>query len=244
MPWLDACGGDQRKDVLDVYAASSLQDALKEVNQAFARAHGVKVNMNNGSSGKLSVQIELGGNCDVFLSAGDKEMDRLDELGAVDRASRRALLSNQLVIVADRDETEGIAGPEDLAGERVKRLSLANPDGVPAGRYARTWLQQAGVWERVQDKVLPASNVRAALAAVTSGGAEAGVVYRTDAAISDRVEIVYTLPPGEGPEIRYPVAAMLDRPRREQSELYVAFLGTDEALQVFRRHGFLVLEDG
>jgi molybdate transport system substrate-binding protein len=200
--------------------------------------------MNNGSSGALSVQIELGGNCDVFLAAGEKEMDRLDGLGLVDRESRVTLLSNQLVVIVPSGEGAGIEQPDDLASDAVRLVSIANPDGVPAGRYARIWLQEIGLWDRVEERMLPATNARSALAAVESGGAEAGVVYRTDAAISARVEVVYAVPLAQGPPIRYPVAAMLERPRREQSLAYIAHLRSDKALEVFRRHGFLIHEEG
>ena len=242
--WACWGGGDKRKDVLDVYAASSLQDALKEINGSYKRLHGVKINMNNAGSGKLSVQIEQGRNCDVFLSAGEKEMDRLDGLGIVDQPTRAALLSNQLVMVVRKGAGEGIEKPEDLAKDSVRMLAIANPDGVPAGRYAREWLQDIGLWDRVEDKVLPGDNVRNSLAAVGIGGAEAGIVYRTDASTSPNVEIAYSVPIEDGPKIRYPVAHMLDRPRKEQSEKYIAYLQSEEALEVFRRYGFLVVKDG
>lgn len=241
---LAACGGDRRKDVLDVYAAASLRDALKEIHEVYRRDHGVKVNMNNGSSGMLSVQIEQGGNCDVFLSAGAKEMNRLVELGLVDRESRAMLLSNELVMIVPSGEGAGISEPADLASDDVRLVSIANPNGVPAGRYARTWLRDIGLWDRVEDRVLPATNVRSALAAVESGGAEVGVVYRTDAAISAKVDVVYAVPIAQGPRIHYPVAAMLDRPRSEQSRAYIAYLQSDEVLQIFRHHGFLIHEEG
>jgi molybdate transport system substrate-binding protein len=242
LPLFHACGGGgERKDVLYVYAAASMQNALEELNDLYRREHGVKIVLNGGSSGTLSMQIEQGGRCDVFLSAGEQEMDRLDELGLVDRETRFNLLSNQLVLIVPAGE-DGVRTPADLKGEAVQHLSIAHPESVPAGRYAKEWLEHAGLWAAVQPKLLPGTDVRAALSQVEFGGAEAGIVYRTDAAVSSKVEIAYAVPLQEGPEILYPAAALTDRPRRQQSLDYLAFLRSKEARAVFERFGFLIPE--
>jgi molybdate transport system substrate-binding protein len=228
---------------LNVYAAASLKDAIAELNAVFERDHDAKIVLNAGSSGTLSVQIEQGGECDVFFSAGDKEMDRLDGLGLVDKPTRRTLLSNQLVIVVPKGE-EAVKTPEDLKGDAVTHLSLANVDSVPAGRYAKEWLQKADLWTAVEGKVLPGNDVRAALSQVEFGGAEAGIIYRTDAALSEKVSIAYAVPVQEGPKISYPIAAMTKRPNGKLSAEYVAFLGSDKAKEVFQRYGFLLPEAG
>jgi len=235
-----SCGPGDRKDVIYVYAAASLQDAIKDVNRAFRKETGIKVILNTGSSGKLSVQIEEGGRCDVFVSAGEEEMDRLAALDLVRAESRRDLLSNQLVVVVAKGEGTPISKPADLAGDAVLHLSIANPDSVPAGRYAKAWLEDADLWDRVSERILPGTDVRGALSAVEFGGAEAGIVYRTDAAISDGVDIAYAVPTEEGPRITYPAAAMVDRPRPEQSERYLDFLSGPAAREIFTRSGFLV----
>jgi molybdate transport system substrate-binding protein len=185
------------------------------------------------------VQIEQEGRCDVFLSAGDKEMDRIDALGLVDKESRKNLVSNQLVIVVPAGET-GVKEPADLAKDVVRKLSIAHPESVPAGRYAKSWLESAGLWDSVKDKVLPGTDVRAALSQVEFGGAEAGIVYKTDAAISKKVAVAYAVPLDKGPKITYPAAAIKDRPRRDQSLAYLAFLRSEQARAVFQRFGFLV----
>jgi molybdate transport system substrate-binding protein len=238
-PLVQACGPGERRDVLYVYAAASMQNALAELNEVYQREHGIKIVLNAESSGTLAMQIEQGGRCDVFLSAGEKEMDRLDGLGLVDRATRTDLLSNQLVIIVPAGES-AVKGPADLKSEGIRHLSLANPDSVPAGRYAKQWLESSGLWAAVDPKVLPGTDVRAALSQVEYGGAEAGIVYRTDAAISTKVEVAYAIPVEEGPKILYPAAALLDRPRRQQSIDYLDFLRSAEARAVFERFGFLI----
>jgi molybdate transport system substrate-binding protein len=237
---LQACGPGDRKDVIYVYAASSLQDAIKGVNQEFQRETGIKVILNTGSSGKLSMQIEAGGRCDVFLSAGEQEMDRLAALDLVRVETRKTLLSNQLVVIVAKGEGVQVSAPADLAGDAITRLSIANPESVPAGRYAKAWLESAGLWDRVSARILPGIDVRAALSQVEFGAAEAGIVYRTDAAISDKVEIAYAVPLEEGPKVTYPAAAMVDRPRSEQSQRYLDFLRGAAAREIFTKNGFLV----
>ena len=257
VPLVQSCGSDSEPastsaqkptakaapDVLHVYAAASLKDAITELNAVFERDHDAKIELNAGSSGTLSVQIEQGEECDVFFSAGDKEMDKLDGLGLVDKSTRRTLLSNQLVIVVPKGE-DAVKKPEDLKGAAVQHLSLANVDSVPAGRYAKEWLQKADLWTAVEGKVLPGNDVRAALSQVEFGGAEAGIVYRTDATLSEKVSIAYAVPLQEGPKISYPIAAMAKRPNGKLAAEYVTFLGSDKAKEVFQRYGFLLPEAG
>jgi molybdate transport system substrate-binding protein len=167
-------------------------------------------------------------------------MDRLAKLDLVRSETRRTLLSNQLVVIVLKGEHVAVHAPDDLASDAVKHLSIANADSVPAGRYAKEWLEKIGLWERVSGKILPGTSVRAALSQVEFGGAEAGIVYRTDAAMSADVDIAYAVPIEEGPKITYPAAAMVNRPRVEQSQSYLEFLRGAVAQEIFVRNGFLV----
>ena len=120
------------------------------------------------------------------------------------------------------------------------RLALADPQAVPAGVYARKWLESTGVWGRLADKVVPALNVRAALAAVESGNVDAGVVYRTDAAASSRVEIAFFVPREQGPGILYPLAPLACSKKPGTAALLRA-LTSPAAREAYARHGFVVL---
>jgi molybdate transport system substrate-binding protein len=117
-------------------------------------------------------------------------------------------------------------------------VSLANPEAVPAGRYARAWLEGQGLWACVAERVVPGSDVRAALAVVESGAAPAGVVYATDAATSRRVRVALVVPREAGPPIAYSLA-LLDGAVQPAAALY-SFLKGPEAAAVFTRHGFLL----
>jgi len=223
-----------------VYAAASLRDVLQELTPACEKAIGARLVFNFGASNDLARQIEAANKADVFRSADETWMDHVARAGLVDAASRRSLLSNRLVVVGASDSSLTIAAPSDLNSAGVRRLALANPEAVPAGKYAKTWLEKAGAWAPVADRVVPFPDVRAALAAVESGGVDAGIVYRTDAAISKRVKVLYEVPAADGPRISYAVAAITNRPQVDAARRLVTWLAGPEALPAFERFGFVV----
>ncbi len=162
-------------------------------------------------------------------------MDEVQAAGLVRPGDRVDLLSNRLVVVVPADSTAALATPDELA--RVRRLALGDPQAVPAGIYARQWLEKRGLWERLRDRVVPTLDVRAALAAVESGNADAGIVYRTDAAVSKRVRVALEVPDGEGPRIVYP-AALLAAARGPAPRAFFESLRSPQARAVFERLGF------
>ena len=163
-----------------VLAAASLSDALQAIAAPWQAATGNTIVLNLGASNDLARQIRAGAPADVFFSADEAQMDGLQRDGLVRAADRVDLLSNTLVVVVPVAGSRRISAPADLAS--VKRLALADPQAVPAGVYARRWLESLGLWARVEGQVIPTLNVRAALSAVESENAEAGIVYKTDAA--------------------------------------------------------------
>lgn len=229
-----------------VYAATSTRDMLRALEAQFEATNAVDLIFNFGSSGDLARQIVAAARADVFLSAGEPELDLVEAAGLVAEGTRVGLLSNRLVVIGRvgwSDLQEPSAYPAALARPEVRRISLADVETVPAGRYAREWLQRAGVWQQLEARVLPAIDVRAALAAVEAGGADVGVVYRTDAASSRRVLVLCEVPAEEGPAIVYPAAALrrgVKAPSREALN-FLSFLSTDEARATFEAHGFTVL---
>lgn len=223
-----------------VYAAVSLRDALSEIAPRCEAAAGARIVFNLGASNELARQIIAANQADVFISADEDWMDRVAEAGLVDPASRRDLISNRLVVIAPHDSRLKIDGASGLARAPLNWISIANPDAVPAGKYAKAWLQKTGVWAMVSDRVLPASDARAALAAVESGGAEAGIVYATDAALSERVRVVHRVSDAEsGARILYPIAALRDRSGLATAKRVVDCFADPAARAVFERRGFV-----
>jgi molybdate transport system substrate-binding protein len=227
-----------RAEEILVFAASSLTNALQETAADWEKASDDEIVFNLGASNDLARQIKAGAPADVFFSADKAQMDGLEKEGLVRAADRVDLLSNTLVVVVPTASSARMREPADLGA--FKTLALADPQAVPAGVYARTWLESRGLWGRLQARVVPALNVRAALAAVESENVEAGIVYKTDAALSKRVRVAFEVPRAEGPAIVYPVAPMAAS-SKAATAAFVKHLRSPAAREVFTRHGFLVL---
>ena len=225
---------------ITVFAAASLTDALKEIASGYELAGGDKIIFNFGSSGLLVRQILEGAPGDVFFSADEAQLDKLDQLGLIVRSSRRSLLSNSLVIVVPKDSPLTVQAPADLADPQFKHLALADPKSVPAGIYARQYFERRKLWSAIASKVVPTENVRGALAAVASGNVEAGLVYKTDAAISRQVKIAFEIAPGDAPPISYPVAVLKDSRQSAAATRFVEYLASAPARAVFKKFGFLL----
>jgi len=221
-----------------VFAAASLTDALEEIGKLYEAGSGNKLFFNLAASSDLARQIRAGAPADVFFSADEAQMDMLQQAGDVVAAARVPLLSNSLVVVVPSSSALTVASAKDLAG--VQHLALADPAAVPAGVYAKSWLKSGGAWSLVEAHVVPALNVRAALAAVETEAAAAGIVYKTDATISKRVRVAFEVPRDQGPGIVY-VVAPLRASKKAGAPDFVRFLGTPAAARVFENFGFIVV---
>jgi molybdate transport system substrate-binding protein len=210
---------------LDVAAASSLQDALREVARGWEARGGEHVVFNFAGSNVLARQIRAGAPVDVFLSADERTMASIkDALEAP-----MPLLSNTLVVVSNRPMT----ALRDLM--QFERVAIGDPSAVPAGVYARKALQQAGLWPAIEPKVVPCENVRAALAAVESGGADAAIVYATDARLAKRTKIALQI---DTVKATYPIAVVRGAKHAEAARRFVDYCRSDEGMRVFRKFGF------
>jgi molybdate transport system substrate-binding protein len=234
-----AVAGETHTEVT-VYAAASLRDALESVAHHCEDATGTQLAFNFGASSALAKQIEAAGRADVFFSADEAWMDTLEKEGLVDAASRVSPLSNHLVVVGPKEGALEVRSAADLEGGGLKHLCLADPAAVPAGKYAKEWLTKTGSWARVEGRVVPALDVRAALASVEAGACEAGIVYSTDAAISRKTKVLFEVRDAEGPSISYALAALSGRPALETARKVVACFAGTETGQVFARYGFVV----
>ncbi|MBA2565011.1 MAG: molybdate ABC transporter substrate-binding protein [Gemmatimonadetes bacterium] len=222
---------------LTVSAAISLKDALEEIAAAFEGARpGVHVNLNLGASGDLQRQIEAGAPVDVFFSAATRNMDLLQQRGAVEARTRRDVACNRLVVVTRVDET-GIATLEEL--ESAERIAIGTPKSVPAGQYAKEALEAAGLWSRLHERYVFAENVRQALEYVKRGETEAGFVYRTDAAAGgEDVRIAFEVDRRLHGAITYPAAVVAGSRRRALAREFVEFVAGAGGQAALERHGF------
>jgi molybdate transport system substrate-binding protein len=222
-----------------VFAAASLSDALRELAVLQQKTTGDTIRLNLGASSILARQIQEGAPADLFFSADEAKMDELARAGLIDPATRRSLLSNSLVIVVAAEGGPQLASAQDLIRPVVRRVAIAEPETVPAGIYAREYLRRQGVWEKITAKTVPTENVRAALAAVESGNADAGIVYRTDALSSARVRIAFAVPRADGPHISYPIALVKGGANSDGARRFLALLASPAGKSVFAKYGFI-----
>jgi molybdate transport system substrate-binding protein len=224
-----------------VFAAASLKNALDAVDGGYK---GARVTASYAASSALARQIEAGAPADVFISADLDWMDYLAQKRLIRAQTRANLLGNALVLVAPAASAAHAAIAPGFPLARLLgqgRLAVADPDAVPAGRYAKAALQKLGVWSAVKDHLAPAENVRAALLLVARGEAPFGIVYRTDAAVSPRVRIAGTFPADSHPPIIYPVAVTAASKAPEPAAAYVAYHKSPPARAIFAKAGFTVL---
>ena len=232
-----------RADTVTVFAAASLKEALDSVSQAFEKASGHKAVISYAGSNALARQIENGAPADLFISADTDWIDHVERRGLVAANSRRDLLGNELVLIAPAASPVrlGLVPGVDIAkflGD--KRIALANPDAVPAGKYARSAFAALGAWKGIEGKVAAADNVRAALVLVARGEAPLGVVYRTDAMAEKAVRIVDVFPASTHPPIVYPMV-VLKRATSPAAQAFARYLASTEGRARFERFGFHAL---
>ena len=224
---------------ISVFAAASLTDALKQIAANYEKQSGDKIAFNFGASNLLARQITEGAPADVFLSADEAKLDELQNAGLILTETRRDLLSNVLVIVAPIDGKTTITSPEDLLS-KTQKIAVADPRAVPAGIYTKEYLSGIGLWDKLENKIVPTENVRAALAAVESGNVDTGFVYQTDANISKKVKVAFAVPIEKGPAIRYPVAILKETKNKSAAENFLKHLESESARKLFEQYGFIV----
>lgn len=226
---------------LNVSAAVSMKDALAEIQKTYQEKNpNVKIIYNLGASGALQKQIEQGAPADIFISAAPKQMNDLEEKNLVNKATRKNLVENKLVVVVPKESKLQIAKYEDLTNDGIQKLALGETATVPAGQYAQEVLKKLSLWDKVQDKVVFAKDVRTVLAYVETGNVEAGIVYKTDAASSDKIKIAATAPEGSHQPIVYPAAVLSGAKQSKDAEAFLTYLFSPESKAVFEKYGFVM----
>lgn len=238
-----ACGGvaTPERPTVNVFAAISLTEPLERLAAQFQTATGITVALNFAGSNTLATQILNGGPADVFFSADEAQMDRVAQAGLVAADTRKALLSNRLVVIVPKASTLTVAVPADLAGQGVTRFAIADPAAVPAGRYAAAYLKARGVWPSLESRLVYFPHVRAASTAVEQGAASAGMIYRTDARASSGVRVLLEIDEDPRWVITYPAAVTARAPHPGEARRFLAFLQAVESLRLFEESGFVVL---
>ncbi|CAN5708508.1 molybdate ABC transporter substrate-binding protein [soil metagenome] len=228
----------QAKGPILVSAAISLTDALEEIEKAYRTAGGGPVRFNFAASNVLARQIGNGAPADMFISADEVQMNYADAAGAVDSSTRRSLLTNRLAIVTPRGRTVRFSDARGLLDDSIRRIAVGDPAAVPAGAYARRYLQEQGLWDVLQSRLVPLASVRSALSAAESAAVDAAIVYESDAAASSKVQLAYVVPRDAGLNIVYPAAITTQSNNRAAALRFLAFLQGPQAREIFERYKF------
>lgn len=223
-----------------VLAASSLQEAMEAAADGWAAKGHPRPVLSFAASSALARQIESGAQGDIFVSADEEWMDAVAARGLIASDTWEILLGNSLVLVAPAGSGRKLAiapGFPLAAALGGRRLAMADPDAVPAGRYGKAALINLEVWDDVFGRIASAENVRAALALVSRGEAPLGIVYATDALADNGVTIAGAFPSDSHPPIVYPIARLTSSGHPD-ADGFLAYLASDEGKSVFRRFGF------
>ncbi len=223
-----------------VSAAASMTDCLTELQTMYTEDHSnVTITYNFGSSGSLQQQIEQGAPANIFLSAGQKQMQALVDKDLMVNDSVKDIVENKVVLVVPKD-----ADPltfDDLTTDKISKLAVGEFQSVPVGQYSEEIFNNMGISDEIADKLVFAKDVREVLSWVETGNAEAGIVYATDALISDAVQVSDTAPEDSHSPVIYPVGVVKDGKLETQAQAFVDFLFSDEASEVFTKYGFTPL---
>ncbi|MBW4614667.1 MAG: molybdate ABC transporter substrate-binding protein [Desmonostoc vinosum HA7617-LM4] len=223
-----------------VSAAASLKDALEEIKPIYQQSKpNVNISYNFGASGALQQQIEQGAPADVFISAAKKQVDALEQKGLLVPGSRANLANNRLVLIVPKNVV-GIRSFYNLTDAKIKKIAIGEPRSVPAGQYGEQVLKKLGIFDKVKSKLVLANNVRQVLASVESGNADAGLVYITDAKISDKVKIVVAADDKFHSPIVYPMAVIKNSKNIPTAKEFLQFLSGSQAKAVLKKYGFIV----
>ena len=242
---LTGCSSSTKKEdktiELNISAAASLKEAIADLEAAYTSKNPeVSFVINYGSSGSLQQQIEQGAPCDLFISAGEKQMTALEEEGLLLDGTNKDLVKNSLVLITSNDSE--ISSIDSLNSDAVSKIALGEPSSVPAGKYADETLTSLAIKDSLNNKLVFAKDVKEVLAWTASGNADAGFVYLSDALSSDGVKIVETISEEYHSPITYPVAIIKDSDDIDAAKAFEDFLFTDEAQEIFEKYGYKSVE--
>lgn len=226
---------------LIVSAAASLKDAMNELKDVYNKeATNVNITYNFGSAGSLQQQIENGADVDLFISAAQKQMDALKDKELLEDETKKNLLGNSLVLIVPKD-SELSVNFEELVGDKVKKLALGEPKSVPIGQYTEEVFSKLNIVEKVKVKSVYGKDVKEVLTWVETGNVDAGIVYETDAKVSQKVKKVAEAPEGSHRPIVYPASVIKASKNKEAARSYLNFLSGEKGKEVFEKYGFKFL---
>ena len=236
--------GKMEKKDLVVFAAASMTEALEELKTEFEKENpNLSLTFNFDSSGTLKTQIDEGADCDVFVSAAQKQMDELDKEEKIDKETRFDLLENEVTLAVAKGNEKGIKDFKDLEKDEVEKIALGNAD-VPVGQYSEEILKNLGIWDKIQDKVTLGSNVKEVTSWVSEKAADCGIVYKTDAKTAGLETVAVADDSMLENKVIYPAALLKNSKNPEEGKKYLEFLKGEKASEILDKYGFKPLNKG
>lgn len=224
---------------LTLSVAASLEDAMKEIQKDYKKEHtNVTLQFNFGGSGALQQQISQGAPVDLFFSAAEEPFQKLIDTGMIKEEDSVSLLGNSLVLITPKDSQIPIQSLEDLKNVQIEKIAIGTPESVPAGQYAKQSFESLNLWNDLESKFVYGKDVRQVLTYVETGNVEAGFVYKTDALVSDQVNIVTTVDAKYHSAIIYPVGIIKDTKYKKEARDLFEYLQSDQALAILEKYGF------
>ena len=222
-----------------VFAASSLTNSMKEIEEEYEKENSVEISINYAGSSTLARQLLNGAHAELFISANREWANAVEQQKEV--LQRSETLSNQLVVISHHDADYEPNSLSDLVNSRIQRIAIANPEGVPAGIYAKKILMAEGLWPKLQNKFILGHDVRHTMAQVENGGAEVGIVYLTDDLISPSTKVSLKIKHQAIADISYPMLLLKSSNADDfASRNFYNFLNSGRALKIFQKHGFMI----
>lgn len=232
-----ACQSPNEEVELRVFAGAGLTTTMEEMAESYRSLTGEKISFNFASSGMLAKQIISGAPADVYISANRYWMEEVERSAKLARGTVTEVARNTLVVIVSPELSRPPSSLSDLGKPEIETIALGDPSHVPAGTYARQALINAGIWRTIKDKILPALNVRAVVAYVERGEAEAGIVYRSDAVISDKVLTAFVVPSDLHEPITF-LGAVVKTGNIERAGRFLDFIKGQRGAEIFKRNGF------
>ena len=234
--------GKSHKTTLTVSAASSLREVLDDIGKLFQEAHPkIELRFNFGASGTLKQQIEQGAPVDLFISAAADKYEELEKQKLIHKGT--SLVNNELVLITSKNAKWSGKYFRDLTREDIRKIAIGTPEIVPAGTYAQQVLHKEGIWDQLQEKLIFAKDVQQVLTYVETGNVDAGIVYKTDALLSDQVKIVAKADPASHKPITYPIGVLNSSNHKKEALLFYEFIKSEEAEKLWSQFGFSMIKN-
>ena len=226
-----------------IFAAASTTNVIKEIAELYTEITGIPTQTSFAASSTLARQIENGAPADVYLSANIKWMNYLKQRKLVQAKSEVILFSNELVLISankhalrSRLSRDSLSEIESILGNNF--LAMANPSHTPVGLYAKESMKNLGFWDPLKDRIARTKDVRAALMLVERKETPLGIVYRTDAMISSKVQIIASLPKHSHAPVIY-LGALCGHEIKPAARQFLSFLTSEDAKTHYNQFGFI-----